>query len=283
MTKVLQRTKAKVALLCASLIVLSLSHTVSAAGSNAEVEVDPWQGFNRSVFEFNETLDMYVAKPVAQGYQAITPQFVDTGISNFFSNLEDVLIVANDVFQLKPIQALSDTGRFLINSTVGLLGFFDVASHIGLMKHNEDFGQTLGYWGVGAGPYVMLPFLGPSNVRDTFGTATDSLTGLGYTNIAGTTAQQSGMWLLRNVDVRADLIASEGLITGERYTFFRSFYMQRRAYLVADGVVEDEFGDDFDDSFDDSYEDDLDDGDMDDGDFDDGLGEDNSEEEGDEF
>jgi phospholipid-binding lipoprotein MlaA len=113
MTKILQRTKAKVTLLCASLIVLSLSHTVSAAGSN--VEVDPWQGFNRSVFEFNETLDMYVAKPVAQGYQAITPQFVDTGISNFFSNLEDVLIVANDVFQLKPIQALSDTGRFLIN------------------------------------------------------------------------------------------------------------------------------------------------------------------------
>ncbi|CCK75966.1 VacJ-like lipoprotein [Oleispira antarctica RB-8] len=215
----------------------------------SDESVDPWQGFNRSVFEFNETLDMYVAKPVAQGYQAVTPQFVDTGVSNFFSNLEDVLIVLNDVFQLKPVQALSDTGRFLINSTIGLFGFFDVASHIGLMKHDEDLGQTLGYWGVGAGPYIMLPVLGPSNVRDTFGLAGDSLSGFGYTEVTDTLAQQSGLWLLRNIDVRADLIASEGLITGDRYTFFRSFYMQRRDYLVRDGVVEDEFGDDFDEDF----------------------------------
>ena len=251
MTAELQINRAKMALLCASLIVFIASTSVSADETN----VDPWQGFNRSVFEFNETLDAYVAKPVAQGYQAITPQFVDTGISNFFSNLEDVLIVANDVFQLKPIQALSDTGRFLVNSTIGLLGFFDVASHIGLMKHNEDLGQTLGYWGVGAGPYVMLPFLGPSNVRDAFGTAGDSISGFGYTQVADTVAQQGGLWLLRNIDLRADLIASEGLITGERYTFFRSFYMQRRAYLVADGVVEDEFGDDFDDEFEESFDD----------------------------
>jgi phospholipid-binding lipoprotein MlaA len=210
----------------------------------AEEDVDPWQGFNRSIFEFNETLDQYVAKPVAQGYQAVTPQFVDTGISNFFSNLEDVLIVVNDVFQLKPLQALSDTGRFIVNSTVGLLGFFDVASHIGLTKHNEDLGQTLGYWGVGSGPYVMLPLLGPSNVRDAFGLAGDSLSQLGYTSIGQTTAQQGGLWLLRNVDVRADLIASEGLITGERYIFFRSFYTQRRQYLVNDGEIpDDEFDD----------------------------------------
>jgi phospholipid-binding lipoprotein MlaA len=214
---------------------------------------DPWEGFNRSVFEFNETLDVYVAKPVAQGYQAVTPQFLDTGITNFFSNLEDVLIIANDVFQLKPIQALSDTGRFLINSTIGLFGFFDVASHIGLMKHNEDLGQTLGYWGVGSGPYIMLPFLGPSNVRDTFGFVGDTVSGVGSTEIVDTATKKAGLLMLRIVDLRADLIASEGLITGERYTFFRSFYIQRRAYLVADGVVEDEFGDDFDEDFDDSF------------------------------
>lgn len=214
----------------------------------SEEEQDPWQGFNRSVFEFNETLDEYVAKPVALGYQAVTPDFVDTGISNFFSNLEDVLIIVNDVFQLKPIQALSDTGRFLINSTVGVFGFFDVASHIGLEKHNEDLGQTLGYWGVGSGPYVVLPVLGPSNLRDSFGLAGDTLSGLGYTNIANTQAQAAGLWLLRNIDVRADLIASEDLVTGERYSFFRSFYQQRRAYLVADGLADDEFDDeDFDD------------------------------------
>ncbi|MEH6448914.1 MAG: VacJ family lipoprotein [Oleispira sp.] len=237
MAKGLQKTMMRIALL----ITVSASAMVSASDES----VDPWQGFNRSVFEFNETLDKYVAKPVAQGYQAVTPQFLDTGISNFFSNLEDVLIVANDVFQLKPIQALSDTGRFLVNSTIGLLGFFDVASHIGLVKHNEDLGQTLGFWGVGSGPYVMLPILGPSSVRDAFGMAGDSLSGLGYTQVVETTAQQGGMWLLRNIDVRADLIASEGLITGERYTFFRSFYMQRRQYLINDGVVvDDEFDND---------------------------------------
>lgn len=231
--------------------------TISMGAMGEELEVDPWQGFNRAVFEFNETLDQYVAKPVAQGYQAVTPQFVDTGISNFFSNLEDVLIIANDILQLKPMQALSDTGRFLVNSTIGIFGFFDVASHIGLEKHNEDLGQTLGYWGVGAGPYVMLPVLGPSNLRDAFGLAGDTLSGMGYTNIAETNVQAGGLWLLRNIDARADLIASEGLVSGERYSFFRSFYLQRRAYLIADGVVEDEFDEDDDfDEEDDFYDDD---------------------------
>lgn len=251
----LQKDGARVALWCVYIVLLIASSSVFAA-NEPEKPIDPWEGFNRSMFTFNETLDTYVAKPVAQGYQAITPQFIDTGISNFFSNLEDVLIIVNDVFQLKPIQALSDTGRFLINSTFGLLGFFDVASHIGLTKHDEDLGQTLGYWGVGTGPYVMLPFLGPSNVRDTFGLAGESFSGLGYSQVVDPIAQQGGLWLLRNIDVRADLLSSEGLITGERYTFFRSFYMQRRAYLVADGIVEDEFGDDFDDDFDDNFYDD---------------------------
>jgi phospholipid-binding lipoprotein MlaA len=248
MAKVLQTSMMRIALL----MIFSVSSLVSASDEN----VDPWQGFNRSVFEFNEILDTYVAKPVAQGYQAVTPQFLDTGISNFFSNLEDVLIVANDIFQLKPVQALSDTARFVINSTVGLFGFFDVASHIGLIKHDEDLGQTLGYWGVGSGPYVMLPVLGPSSVRDTFGIAGDSLSGLGYTQAVETTAQQGGLWLLRNVDVRADLIASEGLISGERYSFFRSFYMQRREYLVNDGIMaDDEF--DEDEDFDEDLDEDL--------------------------
>jgi phospholipid-binding lipoprotein MlaA len=248
MTNGLQLNSMKMMLSSLLLILFIASHTAKADDAIS----DPWQSFNRSVFEFNETLDRNVAKPVAQGYLAVTPQFVDTGITNFFSNLEDVLIVANDVFQLKPLQALSNTGRFLINSTVGLFGFFDVASYLGLTKHNEDLGQTLGYWGVGAGPYVVLPFLGPSNVRDTFGRLGDSMSDLGYSQVADTAAQSRGLFLLRFTDLRADLIATEGLITGERYTFFRSFYMQRRAYLVADGVFDDEFGDEFDEDF---YED----------------------------
>lgn len=242
---------------CIRLLMLLLITGYSLNAASNELEEDPWQGFNRSVFTFNETLDEYIAKPVAQGYQAVTPQFIDTGITNFFSNLEDVLIIVNDVFQLKPLQALSDTGRFLINSTVGLLGFFDVASHIGLPKHNEDLGQTLGYWGVGAGPYVMLPFLGPSNLRDSFGLAGETLSGIGYTSLVYPYPQKAGLWTVKNVDVRADLIASEGLISGDRYIFLRSFYTQRRAYLVADGVVENEFDDDFEDDFDDFDSDDY--------------------------
>jgi phospholipid-binding lipoprotein MlaA len=235
-------------------LVAFISIIMSFQTHGEEHDIDPWEDYNRAVFEFNETLDKYVAKPVAQGYQTVTPQFIDTGITNFFSNLEDVLIVVNDVFQLKPIQALSDTGRFLINSTIGFFGFFDVASHIGLEKHNEDLGQTLGYWGIGAGPYIMLPVLGPSNVRDTFGLAGDSFSGLNYTSLTATDAQALGLMAIKGIDIRADLIASEGLISGERYTFFRSFYLQRRAYLVADGVVENEFDDDFED-FEDDFSD----------------------------
>jgi len=214
---------------------------------------DPWEGFNRSVFAFNETLDKYVAKPLAEGYQYITPEPVDQSVSAFFSNLGDVLVIVNDLGQLKFAQAASDTARFLINSTVGFFGFFDVASHIGLEKHDEDFGQTLGYWGVGTGPYLVLPVLGPSNMRDAGGKVLDFASGLTYTSIGDTTAQQAGLFTLEKVDLRADLIASEGLISGDKYTFLRSFYIQRREYLVNDGVVEDEFEDfdDFDDEEDD--------------------------------
>ena len=155
-------------------IVLFLVMFFSAAVQAEENNPDPWEGFNRSVFEFNEVLDRNVAKPLAQGYQYITPKPVDDSVTNFFSNLEDVLVIVNDVLQLKFGQALSDTGRVLINTTVGFFGLFDVASKIGLEKHNEDFGQTLGYWGVGSGPYLVLPVLGPSTLRDAFGTGAGS-------------------------------------------------------------------------------------------------------------
>ncbi len=224
-----------------------------ATSFSEEQNPDPWEGFNRTIFAFNEALDEYIAKPVAEGYQYITPEPVDQSVSAFFSNLGDVLVIVNDLGQLKFTQAASDTARFLINTTVGFFGFFDVASHIGLEKHDEDFGQTLGYWGVGTGPYLMLPLLGPSTVRDAGGRGLDFVSGLSYTNVGENFAKQSGLFVLNNVDARADLIASEGLISGDRYTFIRSFYLQRREYLVKDGVVEDEFEDfdDFDDEEDD--------------------------------
>ncbi len=226
---------------------LPLCFASSLSWAAETTDPDPWEGFNRSVFAFNDNLDKYIAKPLAQGYQYITPEPVDQSVTHFFSNLGDVLVIVNDIGQLKMGQALSDTARFLINSTVGFFGVFDVATHIGLPKHDEDFGQTLGYWGVGSGPYLMLPFLGPSTLRDGTGLLIDYQSDLGYTGIGNNYAQEIGLYTVRGVDLRADLIASEGLISGDRYTFIRSFYLQRREYLINDGVVQDEFEDDFDD------------------------------------
>lgn len=215
----------------------------SAVSFAEEYNPDPWEGFNRSVFAFNERLDQYIAKPVAQGYQWITPEPVDQSVTHFFSNLGDIIVIVNDLGQLKFGQALSDTARFLVNTTIGFFGIFDVATHIGLPKHNEDFGQTLGYWGVGTGPYLVLPFLGPSNLRDAGGRVAEFGAGLSYTEL-GNTAQGWGATGLYYADVRADLLASESLITGDRYTFLRSFYQQRREFLINDGVIADDFGDD---------------------------------------
>ncbi|MBQ0726458.1 MAG: VacJ family lipoprotein [Thalassolituus oleivorans] len=207
---------------------------------------DPWEGFNRKVFAFNDGLDRYVLRPVAVGYNYITPEFVDNSVTSMYSNAGEVLVVANDVAQFKLTQALSDTARFIINSTVGFFGVFDVASSIGLERHDEDFGQTLGYWGVGSGPYIVLPFLGPRTVRDVAGNAVDYSSNLSYAYFGNNYAQDAALLGLKIVDLRSDLIASEGLISGDKYIFFRSAYLQRREYLINDGVSEDAFDDEFD-------------------------------------
>ncbi|WP_221794986.1 MlaA family lipoprotein [Oceanobacter mangrovi] len=248
---------------------LTLASSMALAEQQKEYNPDPWEGFNRRMFAFNEVMDKYVLKPAAKGYQYITPQDVDDSVSNFFSNLGDVLVVVNDIGQLKFGQAASDTGRFLINSTVGFFGVFDVATHIGLRKHEEDFGQTLGYWGVGTGPYLVLPFLGPSTLRDGAGTTLEWYSGLSGTAVADNTAREWGMVGIWGVDKRADLLSAESMITGDKYTFLRSLYLQRREYLVNDGKVEASFDDDW-DSFDDSSEEDDWGDDWDKGMFEDG-------------
>lgn len=134
---------------------------------------DPWEGFNRSMYRFNYRFDKYVYLPVVNGYKTITPDFLEQGIHNFFLNLDDVVTFYNSILQLNGTKTVQTTGRFLVNTTVGLLGFIDVASKVGIPKHDEDFGQTLGYWGVGEGPYLVLPILGPSNVRDGVGLGVD--------------------------------------------------------------------------------------------------------------
>ena len=136
-------------------------------------KIDPFESVNRAVFTFNENADEYVIKPVAEAYQFVLPDFVRTGVTNFFSNIGDVFVAVNNLLQGKPGNAANDIGRFLVNSTIGILGLFDVATDAGLEKNKEDFGQTLGVWGVPSGPYVVLPLFGPSSVRDTAGLALD--------------------------------------------------------------------------------------------------------------
>ncbi|WP_299199775.1 VacJ family lipoprotein [uncultured Amphritea sp.] len=197
------------------------------------VNVDPWEGFNRAMFSFNDTLDRYALKPVAQGYQAITPDIIETGVSNFFGNLSDIGSMLNNLLQLKGNAAGQDLGRVIFNSTVGLGGIIDIATPMGLPEHNEDFGQTLGYWGVDTGPYLVLPLLGPSNIRDGIGRIPDSMVDpVGEVNPIRTRNQLTA---LRIIDTRAGLFAAEELLTGDRYTAMRDAYMQRREFLVNDG------------------------------------------------
>lgn len=197
---------------------------------------DPWEGFNRTVFGFNEVADKAVVRPLAVGYTRITPRPVRTGVGNFFSNLGDVTNLFNNLLQFRFHNATVDFGRLVFNTTVGLLGLVDVASHMDLPKNNEDFGQTLGYWGVPAGPYLMLPFLGPSTVRDTPTRYVDMLTHpLYYYDNVGRRNALAGLSI---VDTRAGFIPTEKILEDlpvDRYTALRDFYLQRREYLVHNG------------------------------------------------
>ena len=202
-------------------------------------EDDPWESINRPIFTFNDTVDTYALKPLAQGYQFITPQFVADGIHNFFRNLGDVGNLANHVLQLKPYQAGVDTARLLVNTTFGVLGVIDVGTKMGLQRSDEDFGQTLGYWGVGSGPYVMLPLLGPSTLRDAPSKYVDSYTEP-YRYMSDIPTRNSAMGL-DIVDTRASLLSAEKLINGDKYTFIRNAYLQNREFKVKDGNVVDDF------------------------------------------
>jgi len=199
-----------------------------------EGEKDPFERFNRKVFAFNETMDKWVVLPVAKGYRAVTPEFLDRGISNFFDNLLMVPAVANSLLVGELEQALRGTGRFLVNSTVGLLGFVDVATDLGIETVEADFGGTLAQWGLEEGPYVVVPFLGGRNVRDLVGMVPDYyLHPVSY--IEDDTARY-GLRGLDLVDIRADLIDLEEVISGDRYIFLRDAYLQSRRASLGEGT-----------------------------------------------
>ncbi len=202
---------------------------------------DPWVKTNQRIFRLNDYFDQLIVRPVAASYTLFIPRIARQGIGNFFSNINDINVFVNDLLQLKLDAAANDSGRFLINSTLGLGGVLDVASGFGLQKNEEDFGQTLGSWGVGPGPYVMLPVFGASNVRDSFGLVLDTL--FNPIQYHEDESLRLTLFLLRETDSRSGLLALDELITGDRYLFVREAYVQRREYLVTDGQLEDEFGD----------------------------------------
>jgi phospholipid-binding lipoprotein MlaA len=190
------------------------------------------------MFSFNEGVDKAVLKPVAQTYKATIPEVIRDRVSNFFANLSDLVSVVHHTLQAEPRPALESTGRFVVNSTVGLLGLFDPASSLGLSRTNEDAGLTLGRWGVGHGPYVMLPLLGPSSLRDTLGTAADMRMDLTGELLDPDTNERVALNSVRIVDVRTRLLELEkgvDLISFDRYVSVRSAYFARRERLLEQG------------------------------------------------
>lgn len=239
--------------------IIALASALLASGCASEAtkeEVrsdsrDPIESWNRGAQFFNDKLDDYIMKPLATGYHTVTPSAVDQGVTNFYSNIDDIGVIANDLLQLKLAQGGKDFGRFLVNTTVGMAGFVDVASKMNLTKHNEDFDQTLGKWGVPTGPYLVLPILGPSTPRGILGIAGDvaanpvnwinPMVGYGF-GTAGwhfTDAIIFGSGFLRQVDQRADLLSASKIMDEaavDRYEFIRNAYFQQREFEVHDGA-----------------------------------------------
>lgn len=201
---------------------------------------DPWEGLNRKVFAFNDFLDRWALKPVARGYKKVVPVPVRRGVGNAFRNIETPATAINQFLQGKPREGFSDTGRFLVNTTLGIVGFFDVASRMGFPRHQEDFGQTFGRWGAGSGNHVMLPLRGSSTVRDTFGIVLDTL--VNPLRFISPVEAQYGTYAVYFTDIRVDLLAAESLMneSGDAYLFQRDTFLQRREYLVQDGESEEE-------------------------------------------
>ena len=197
---------------------------------------DPLEKVNRATFVFNDTVDRVALKPAATAYQKVLPGFVQTGVSNFFGNLSDVWSSANNLMQGKGGDGATDFMRFAINSTFGIVGILDIASEAGLQKHNEDFGQTLGVWGVPSGPYLMLPLLGPSTLRDTAALPADMWADA-WTTVTPVSTRNIGVGV-RVIDQRASILEASSLMEDaalDRYEFIRDGYMQRRESRVRDG------------------------------------------------
>ena len=227
---------------CAMACALLLSSSLAMAES-----VDPWEGLNRGVHKFNDRADRAILKPIAETYVRWMPGFLKRGIHNIFRNVGTPAVLINQFLQGKPRQSASDTARFVLNTTLGIGGIFDIATPAGLVEHNEDFGQTLRVWGLPNGSFLMVPFRGPATVTHAAGMLVESL--MNPVRFVSPARDRYAIRAVSFVDMRVDLLKSEALVSGDRYLFFREAYLQRREFLVNDGVVdEDPFFDDFEDA-----------------------------------
>lgn len=228
-------------------ITFTLLAVLAGCATTGTDPIDPWEGWNRDVQTFNDELDKHILQPVAEGYNWIMPDFVHRGVSNFFNNVDDIAVVVNDLLQGKLAQTGEDSVRFLLNSTLGLGGLIDVAAELDLPKHNEDFDQTLGVWGVPTGPYLVLPVFGPSSPRGIAGRiAASAMNPINYFTGPFVSA---GLSALNAIDIRADALSLEKIATEaalDRYTFFRDSYLAQRRYLMLDGKESKEENLDFD-------------------------------------
>jgi len=228
------------------LIIVLLFVSTGCATAQEERNVDPFEGVNRVMFSFNDGLDKWVLAPTAKGYKTVTPSFMQRGIRNFFANLYDLNGAVNATLQGRFKRVAQNSGRFIVNTTVGMLGFVDVATEMGIAPYRTDFGHTLAIWGFRSGPYLMVPFFGPRTVRSGTGTVFDTVVSVQWQMDTNT---RDALFALEIIDNRAALIAAEDLITGDRYLFIRDAYLQQREYFVNDGAVEDTFSD-YDEEFD---------------------------------
>ena len=230
--------------ICSVVLAAAVLGGLSGCATTADNPKDPFEGFNRAMFTVNEGIDV-VVKPVAQGYDAAAPLPVKAGIGNFFGNLWDVLTAFNNLLQGKGGDGVSDIGRVLINSTIGIGGVFDVASEMGLEKHVEDFGQTLGKWGVDAGPYFYWPIIGPRTTRDTFGWAVDSYMDPVW-NVPDVPVRNTMVGVLY-IDLRANLLPTDKIVDEaafDKYNYIRDAYLQYRMNQIDDGNAKIEGRDD---------------------------------------
>lgn len=232
-------------IVCSFITLLMAGCSAAPTQQTAAHEDDPLEGMNRSVYSFNKSVDQAVVSPLANAYAAITPDFIEQGVENFFNNLADVNNFVNHILQAKPKLAANDAGRLLINTTIGIGGLFDVAAKFGMYQQSEDFGQTLGYWGVDSGPYLVLPFMGPSSVRDGVGLLADYQ--LDPVAELQPSSHQAPIQVLQVLDTRVQLQDVQQLIIGDEYSFIRDAYLSRRQIQIHDGApMPAANGDDFD-------------------------------------